>query len=210
MKIIPIFAEHIIEFDYPDHEKYYEQWTQSILEKKYVNKKMKTTKLTFSDPNLHKKDEFNPLTEFMKDCIAKGMDEFGFIPDFSVTSMWYTVQNRGNYHQLHTHQNCFLAGLYYMTSKNKKAKGTQFISPNTSKYSCIYPKRNDKSSNLMQTSYSLDFIPGKVYVFPASIMHYTNPCEDDGRIIIGMNTMPYGFANTDPFDRYFYNKIDID
>lgn len=210
MKIIPIFAEHIIEFDYPDHEKYSKEWTKNILEKKYINEKTKNIKITFSQPNLHKVEEFKPLTEFMKDCISKGMDEFGFEPNFSITSMWYTIQKQGNYHPLHTHQNTFLVGLYYMNSKNKTAEGTQFISSNMSKYSCIYPKPNGKKTNLMQTTYSLDFIPGKVYVFPASIMHYTNPCKDDDRIIIGMNTMPYGFANNDQFDRYYYNKVDID
>ena len=95
MKIVPIFSEYIIEFDYPDHEKYNEQWKKIVLDKKYKYEKIKNKFITHSKPNLHKQEEFLPLADFMSDCISKGMNELGFQPDFSITSMWYTYQNEG-------------------------------------------------------------------------------------------------------------------
>jgi hypothetical protein len=207
MKEIPIFVEKIYEFDYEDHYKYQRQFVSMIKSgtiDNSLNHKMKN-KLIYSRPDLHVLEEFKPITEFMNKCITDTMFAMGYVPDIKINSMWSTYQKQNQFHHYHTHVNTFLAAVYYLYCKNPKlAKGTIFHNTNYPKYSSVTPKLNRKVPRVTQSKYELNFVPGKVYVFPACIPHMTAPNEDEERIIIGMNTMPLGFANDDQFDKYEY------
>lgn len=207
MKEITIFSEKIYEFEFENHFKYQSKLVNLVKSGQIDNEKnnkMKN-KLIYSRPDLHELDEFKPITEFMSKCVKDTMFAMGYIPDIKINSMWTTYQKHNQFHHYHTHVNTFLAAVYYLYCKNPKlAKGTVFYNTNYPKYSSITPKLNRKVPRVSQSKYQLEFVPGKVYIFPACIPHMTSPNEDEERIIVGMNSMPLGLADDDQFDKYDY------
>lgn len=208
MKEICLFTENIYEFEFQDHFKYQNSLVQTIKSGKIdniLNHKMKN-KLVYSRPDLHTLPEFKSVTDFMEQCVKDTMYAMGYVPNIKINSMWSTYQKQNQFHHYHTHVNTFLAAVYYLYCKNPRlAKGTIFHNTNYPKYSSITPKLHRKTNRLTKSKYELDFIPGRIYVFPACIPHMTAPNEDEERIIIGMNTMPLGVADDDQFDKYEYN-----
>jgi hypothetical protein len=204
MREISLFTENIYEFEYQDHFKQQRQLV-SLIKSGTLNSTDKH-RITFSRSNLHNNKEFEPVTEFMQNCVKEAMYAMGYVPNVRVTSMWSTYQKNNEFHHYHTHNNTFLAAVYYLHCKNPKlAKGTVFFNTNYPKYSPIMPNAHKDFPKKIQSLRKFDFVVGNVYVFPACIPHMTAPNEDEERIIIGMNTMPLGLADDDEYDKYKYN-----
>ena len=204
MKKIPLFIENIYEFDFLDHAKHQNNLV-SLIKSGQVNNSNQY-KINFSRSDLHTIEDFKPLSEFMSQCIRNVMYDLGYVPDIRITSMWSTFQKQNESHHYHTHCNTFLAAVYYLHCSNTdKAKGTVFYNTNYPKYSPIMPNAHKKFPKQIKLQHRLDFVPSKVYVFPACIPHMTALNQDEERIVIGMNSMPVGLANDDEFDKYEYN-----
>jgi hypothetical protein len=132
--------------------------------------------------------------------VYKAMQELGFQPRFTVTSMWATKQESFAYHHLHTHRNSFLGSVMYIHT-DSPTSGTTFVNPTASMWQ-LEPAYHGGSMPLIANSFTTDFEEGSAHVFPGWLQHYTEPSKSSCRIVIAMNIMPVGGTNRDHYDRY--------
>lgn len=212
MKVTPIFSEYIFEFDYSEHDKYKDSLIDKIksLELYYEPLRRQesfakqTTGIITTHPDLHKEDLFVPIRDYMHECINRSMGYLGFKEQSQITSMWSNIQNKGSTNPIHSHYNTYLTALYYLHSSNGMAEGTTFHNASYDKHSIITPPFDYMKEPKIRDTHQVSFKEGKVIVFHGFLKHSTNKCIDNQRIIIGMNTMPVGDTNRNPWDRFSY------
>lgn len=214
MKTIPLFPDYLFEFDYPDHDKYQDDWVKRIrsIQDYYEPHRQRDmvsgrglNSLITSKPNLYEEEIFHPIRDFLQESVNKALDEMGYLPQSTITSMWSNYQTKGGMNSSHTHFNTYLVAIYYLYRSGTLTQGTRFLNRNYTRYSIITPPINYMKDQMIQPDFQPDFVPGKVYVFHSFLQHATHMNEDDERMMIGINTMPLGKTNCDPWDRYNYS-----
>ena len=208
MKMLDIFRVPVYSFKFKEHQQFKQDWTKFIDEYEYK----KTQKhFLITDPNLHKRELFNPLRVFFLECVYSVLSDIGFDNDVGITSMWATKHLRDNYHHSHTHGNSFFAGVYYLNSDSEEASSTVFENPIFDFISLIRINKPDaerpRTSSSYDHQYKERFEEGKLVIFPAWLRHHVKSNKNENRQIIGFNTMPIGITATDPFDRYVYQDF---
>jgi len=214
MKIIPLFPDYLFEYDYPDHEKNKDLLIERIrsLKDYYPPHKQrdevsgKLNTLITSHPDIYKDELFIPIKDYLKSCVNETLSQLGFMPNSTITSMWTNYQTKNGVNQSHTHFNTYLVAIYYLHCSNNLARGTRFLNRNFTRYSIITPPIDYMKDQMIKADYETNFIPGKVYVFHSFLQHATYPNEDEERMMIGINAMPLGKTNCDPWDRYNYSE----
>jgi hypothetical protein len=208
MKIIPIFPEYIFEFDYPDHDKYYENWTSSIMRGEYPSKREpprgSKKPVTFTHHDLHEKEFFAPITQFMHECLRQSMVQMGYLDNVKITSMWGTHQREKQHHPFHYHPNSFLSAVYYCYTDSPNTSGTVFINSNINRLDMIRPEPDPQREMLIRGDHHIPFHMGKVIVFGSSILHRTEINTDGHRVILALNSMPSGPTNTNRIETYHF------
>jgi uncharacterized protein (TIGR02466 family) len=206
--VIPMFYTPMYVFSFERHAELKER-TLKFVDNEDLYKKYSTAPhIKLSDPDLYNYEEMLPYYEFMKECYDYVMDDLGYVPKQSITSMWSTKQERGMYHHPHKHSNTFLAGVYYLHGAPITG-GTSFLNPDNLLQ--IQPTRNLKPLR-MSPMFQSQFVEGDFIVFPAWILHSTNPnMGQETRYILGSNSMPYGKTVDEVYDRFNYpNSSDIE
>lgn len=98
-----------------------------------------------------------------------------------VDNCWFEKSVRGKFHSTHNHGNRGLSAVLFMKFDPKHHTPTVFLNPFESD-SPISP-HNEMPPGIRE---------GSLIVFPASIYHYTNPCEtDEERVILSFNMQFY-------------------
>lgn len=208
MKVIPIFPEYVFEFEYPDHEKYNREWASQIIENKFPSKRKIPDHLkkpvTFTHADLHELELFNPIRDFMQECIRESMQELGYSDKIKTTAMWATYQKEKNYHPFHYHPNSYLSAVYYCYTNSFKTYGTVLIDSNANRLDMIWPQYNDVQNLKRKWNYNIPFEMGKVVIFSSSTLHRTDTNENCDRVIIGMNSMPSGLVHEKGIEHYHF------
>ena len=209
MKMLDVFRVPVYSFKFNEHDKFKDSWTNFIDEYDYKNK---IKHFLITDPNLHKKELFNPLRVFFLECLYSALSDIDIHHDVGITSMWATKQLRDNYHHSHTHGNTFFAGVYYLRSDSEEASPTIFENPISDLINMIRINKSPrKNKPNMTSSYEYQhvekFEEGKMIIFPGWLRHRVKNNKDENRQIIGFNSMPIGITTTDPFDRYIYQDF---
>ena len=212
MKVVPIFPEYIFEFDFSDHVKYKDEVIKKIKSFELLDESIvvreryakRSTGILTTHPRLHQEELFVPIRDFMHDCINKSMGYLGFKEQSQITSMWSNLQRQGSANPVHSHYNTYMTAIYYLYSSEGMAEGTNFFNASYTKQSIISPPFDYMKEQKIKESHHASFKEGKIIVFNGYLRHSTNKCLDKERIIIGMNTMPKGETNRDPWDKFTY------
>ena len=205
-----LFGIPIYKMQFKHHHVLKPQWLEYMSDKENFRRHTTSDRLYFTSAELHKEPIFNPLRDFFQKSLEYVMDDLGYLPNIGMTGMWGTVHPEGGYHHRHTHNNSFLAGIYYLDG-NEKSSGTTFYSHDHYN-SLIVPARNvNKPSTRFRTDYTNPFEEGSLIIFPAWLHHSTSSNNlkhtEKYRKIISFNAMPLGMTNIDPFDRYNYQDV---
>lgn len=208
MKVTPIFSEYIFEFQYPDHDKYYKNWAMEIMKGKFPSKRNlpehQKKPVTFTHADLHEIELFNPIRDFMHQCIKQSMSELGYSDKTKVTAMWATYQKEKDYHPYHFHPNSFLSAVYYCYTNSNKTYGTTLIDSNVNRLDMIWPEFDKTKELKRKWNHQVPFEMGKVLIFTSSTMHRTETNETCDRVIIGMNSMPSGLVHENGIEHYHF------
>lgn len=201
-----MFPTYLQSYDFPQFEQYEPVWSELIRGEKYYGPSYKPT-LDLTTPNLHKEAIFKPLVDFAQEAFESSMDYLGYKPLVQITSCWGTKQPDGGFHHMHSHGNCFLAGVFYLSGQGENIPGTTYFNSSFAPSMVVNPALNGKTPAFQQYHTTL-FKPGRLVIFPAWVPHFTNRKEGGERLIIGFNTMPYGPTNADIYDRFHYKQVD--
>jgi hypothetical protein len=208
MKITPIFSEYIFEFEYPDHEKYHKLWAEKIIDGNYPVKRKLPQSLkkpvTFTHADLHEIDFFNPIRDFMQQCLSQSMVELGYGEKIKTTAMWATYQKYKDHHPFHYHPNSYLSAIYYCYTDSPGTHGTTFYNPNANRYDVIWPHFDDVNGLKRKFNHHMPFEMGRVVVFVSSTLHSTEVNHDCNRVIIAMNSMPSGLVHEKGIEHYHF------
>lgn len=204
IKPIEIFSIPIYEKRFTNHQSFKEQVSSYLFDdNSYVNTSRETLKFTHA--NLHKEPLFQSFVNFLEESITEVFNDLNYVPSFEITGVWATRHIDGGYHHRHTHQNSFIAGVYYFNGVNNVSPGTTFFSD--WKQGLIQPAMT-KPGNRIQHSFTTNFEEGKLIIFPSWVEHSTQINKNSDRIILSFNCMPVGKTNIDCFDRYNYQSIE--
>lgn len=200
-----LFPIPLWSFEFNNFETYKKDWIHYLQNEKIYEDYTKVDRLNFTSPNLHKQDFFKPLIDFFDESLKSAYYDMGHDGDIGLTGVWATKHPKGGFHHRHTHKNSFIGGVFYLHTDGplETASKTVFHNP-LNDFLPFMPRLNPKKELLLRTTYSFNFFPGKLLLFPAWFPHTTTPNENSERIIIGLNSMPIGQTNRDVFDRYEY------
>ena len=212
METINLFTIPLFKFKYDKHE----EVKPSIMN--YLNSEKceypsGNNGLLISKPNLHKLEEFKDIKNFFQNCLNESMIALGYYPKIQITGIWATKHENNGSHHRHQHGNTFLIGVYYLHG-NEKNSGTIFYNPNKQLINYILPKKipeSERRKRIMKLTVTNNFEEGTLIIFPSWIEHSTNKnmieYTNSNRFILGINSMPLGPTNNDPYDRFNYQDI---
>lgn len=211
MKQVDIFRIPVYEFNNREHDYYKDAWLNYIRDN---HRFIEREGISYTHPNLHKDALFKPFTNFINWSITQMLIDLDMDSNFGITSMWGTHQSIKGSHSAHTHGNNLLAGVYYLHADRPQESGTVFENV-MADLNPIKLKRDPHQTidtEEMRTSFynnlhRVKFEEGKLVLFPAWLRHRTYPYLGKERAIIGVNIMPIGLTQTDPFDRYDYQDF---
>ena len=111
----------------------------------------------------------NIIEEAIEEC-----DESVFT-NFKVQGWWYNINGKGHWNRPHTHPNCDIAAVIYLTDSDGLL---HLMSP--------FPQRRE--DNIRGSHVNVPAQKGDIILFPADIVHYVLPnTREEDRISISMN-----------------------
>tara|TARA_B100001996_G_C18628637_1_gene580855 strand:- start:707 stop:1354 length:648 start_codon:yes stop_codon:yes gene_type:complete len=115
--------------------------------------------------------------------------------DYSITTSWFTLTNKGEASQLHTHKNSFWSCVYYYQEEYPEGTGNiLFNNPNTEKFD-FYFSSNDivKLNNINSLAIYVPPQPNLLLVFPSYLQHQVLKHNNDAsRSSLAFNIVPLG------------------
>lgn len=146
-----------------------------------------------SADRLHHLEEFQPLVHWVQFTLPNIAKFMGWrVEAFDITAMWANVLESGEYHEIHSHPNNFLSGVYYVQSKGEdEGKRINFIGP-ASADRVLVPHRQ-AGDKRFTGEYSFAANEGVLLIFPSWLWHYVKPNRSrEARISISWNIMLRG------------------
>jgi hypothetical protein len=103
-----------------------------------------------------------------------------FLPSFEFQNWWLNINERGGYNVAHTHPQCDLSVVWYLT--NNHTGLIKFLSP----FQHVRDKLNKTIGLENECGWKCD--KGDIIVFPSDLLHYVEPNEsDEPRVSIAFN-----------------------
>ena len=94
-------------------------------------------------------------------------------PQFKVQNWWYNINGKGNWNTPHTHPNCDMALVLYLTDSDGLLQ-----------LMCPFLQRKPRSSSHV----GINAKKGDIIIFPSDLVHYVMPNQrEEDRISISMN-----------------------
>lgn len=124
-------------------------------------------------------DNYQDISELIETQLGDELDIISSIFEANVLleNSWFERSTKGKFHSTHNHGNRGLSAVLFMKFDPKHHTPTVFLNPFD--YDCPTSPHNEMPPGIRE---------GSLIVFPASIYHYTNPCEtDEERIILSFN-----------------------
>jgi uncharacterized protein (TIGR02466 family) len=101
---------------------------------------------------------------------------------FAITESWAHVTRRHGYHAPHAHGESTWSGIFYVEGN-----------PTTGRNNFYWPWRSGQRRvglDFIEDQYIIDFVPGRLILFPGIVLHDAAPYDsDDPRIVIAFNGM---------------------
>lgn len=96
-----------------------------------------------------------------------------------ITESWAHVTRVGGYHQPHYHTNSTWSGIFYIDSD---------LAENGNNWYLPYVLERKAGLDFSENRFSSTFIPGRMILFPSTLMHDADPYQGtDARILLGFN-----------------------
>ncbi|MEM7241710.1 MAG: TIGR02466 family protein [Pseudomonadota bacterium] len=148
-----------------------------------------------SQNNLHKKDQYKPVTDLIAECCVAVSQSNHYKEDRKLTigTMWSIINPPGSFNRAHIHPGSLWSGVYYVQAPENAGK-IEFIDPRAAA-SMLNPVYSTKPKRPKKTLSRIKFIPtaGRILIFPSWLYHAVEPnlTEAKGdaanRIIISFN-----------------------
>ena len=208
MEELKLFSIPLYKFKYPSHTDFKAAimpylWDDEV----WKGAGPSNSHVDFTTPNLHKMEMFNPIKMFIKQSLEEAMTDLGFEPNIQMTGMWGTRHKGNQYHHRHSHQNSFLAGVYYLSGTQENS-GTIFYNVHR-RHTHIVPAM--KTQMKIRNDWVHPFEEGTLIIFPAWLEHSTHANNlnktTSTRHILSFNSMPLGKTTNDVFDRFNFQDV---
>jgi uncharacterized protein (TIGR02466 family) len=138
-----------------------------------------------TNSTLHKKKEYNELTNWVYDCIDEVRQHFRWqCEKFTITQFWSNKSGYNETHHQHLHPNSFLSGILYLSDSDAR---TWFAADNIWNYFNMQNKviQISPSDNPELTiTHKEKAEAGKLIIFPSSIIHMVEPNQTSGTVIV--------------------------
>lgn len=96
-----------------------------------------------------------------------------------ITESWAHVTRSGGYHRPHYHSNSTWSGIFYIDSD---------IEENGNNWYLPYVLERKHGLDFTEDRFSSKFVPGRMILFPSTLMHDADPYQGTGaRILLGFN-----------------------
>lgn len=145
--------------------------------------------------DLHTLDAFSGMTAIIGEASKRVLEMLKVAPTpYEITGCWMNIKPRGTNHPLHSHQNNYLSGVYYVQAP-EGADSISFHDTRTDRQ--IIVPRYTEDSPLTATSVHVPVKPGVMIMFPSWLQHSVqpNPTEEI-RVSLSFNIMFSDFAKT--------------
>ena len=147
-----------------------------------------------SEQDLHLRDGFRPLTDWIEKAARGLLDYLRVQPDVMITGCWANVNAPGTGHRLHSHRNNFLSGAYYLQTQ-AGADTINFFDPKTQAGSIRPPVCEPTAENTEVAQVRVS--DGALILFPAWLLHSVDTNRSNRpRISVSFNLMFPSFAET--------------
>lgn len=142
-----------------------------------------------AEERLYEYPEFAEITDWMRGCFAAYAARMNYATSpqgIRLTQCWINVYRKGFAHELHTHPNNILSGVYYVKAPPGCAE-IRFHAPHA--FSMIRPeKRVETEINAL--SHAVQPREGEMIVFNSAVKHNVAPnAIEEERIIISANAL---------------------
>jgi uncharacterized protein (TIGR02466 family) len=136
---------------------------------------------------LNGSDFVNVKKQILAYALAFGRDVLGHLfDDLHISCSWMTKLDKGQSAQSHSHTNCYMAGVLYLT------EGSPIIFSDFNLPSYIEPEIA-KKTEYNRNGYPIKATPGKLILFPSSLVHGVETSSDShSRYSLAFNIVPVG------------------
>ncbi|MDA0656889.1 MAG: TIGR02466 family protein [Proteobacteria bacterium] len=142
-----------------------------------------------AEERLYDYPEFAEITDWMLSCFAAYAQRMNYATSpqgIRLTQCWVNIYQRGFAHELHTHPNNILSGVYYVKAPPGCSE-ILFHAPHA--FSMIRPERRVETG-LNRLSHAIQPREGDMVVFNSAVKHNVPPSViDEERIIISANAL---------------------
>ena len=153
-----------------DHPENALSWALSIKKENEVERSNRGG--GFQSESLLSYEEF-PYIEHLKKKLV-------FLPNFAFGNWWVNVNEKGGYNIAHTHPNCDLSVVWYLTDNRDGL--IKFINPTEHTRFNLYNHLN------IPNEYEYQCDAGDILVFPADLMHYVEANQSNTpRVSVSFN-----------------------
>ena len=128
------------------------------------------------------------LTKYVNDMANNVL---GFAGEFAITQSWISTKQPYQSHQLHTHPNSIISGVFYYDNPEETSAIT-FVKPNTTTlvYS-LKPIRNDENNIFTADEMHVNIKNNMLVLFPSYLQHTVSINESQvNRYSLAFNAMP--------------------
>ena len=148
-----------------------------------------------TEQKLHQLEEFKEFTDFIRSATEDVLDYLHVVYDsFEITGCWANIGAVNASHDVHSHPNNFLSGVYYVQTQ-KGANTIKFEDPRSQVYIMLPDLKKFTAENTR--SITLDVKEGMLLIFPAWFLHSVDRNQSDKeRISISFNIMFSSYAET--------------
>ena len=147
-----------------------------------------------SDQDLHLREGFRPLTDWIEKASRELLNYLHIQPDAMITGCWANVNAPGTSHRLHSHRNNFLSGVYYLQTQ-PDANTINFFDPRN-QTGAIRPPVSEPTAENTEVA-QVRIADGALILFPAWLIHSVDTNRSPKpRISISFNLMFPSFAET--------------
>lgn len=128
------------------------------------------------------------LTSYVNDMANNVL---GFAGEFVITQSWISTKQPYQSHQLHTHPNSIISGVFYYDNP-EDASQISFVKPNfTSSIYSLKPIRNDENNVFTADEMHINVKNNMLLLFPSYLQHTVSINESQvNRYSLAFNTMP--------------------
>ena len=124
------------------------------------------------------------LNTYIKEVSNKFLVNIGILEECLGLDIFFSKMNSGDFHELHTHSNSVLAGVFYLQVPHNSSNIT-FCDPR--KHSDIIRYESDVNNPLCWDSFGIPPSPGLLLIWPSWLPHRVSKNNSNNRITCVFN-----------------------